>query len=352
MKPSFRFSPLAVSALFLAAAFATQSLAQGAHHPFAVGVNEGAASATGFSGWLLAQESGFYRLLTGAIRAARESASAGWTLAGLSFGYGVFHAAGPGHGKAVIASYMVANERVLRRGLVICLAAALLQGFVAVALVGVAFLILGTTAKHMTAAANVIEIASYVGVIILGAMLLAAKGAAVVALWRQAPARKLAPELAGVFGPALAAGGASARFFADDCSAAHMHGPDCGHFHAADPATLDAGFSWKKALLTVAAAGSRPCSGAILVLVFASAQDIFLAGCGAVLAMSLGVAITTGALATSAVFAKKAAARFVGADSWRPMMAGRLFEAAAALAVLVFGLALLMTTLSGGVMRG
>ena len=125
------------------------------------------ASAAGY----LAQESGFYRLLTGAIRAVKESGSAAWTLAALSFGYGVFHAAGPGHGKAVIASYMVANERVLRRGLAICLAAAILQGLVAVALVGAAFLVLGATAKHMTAAANWIEIASYVGVIVLGATL-------------------------------------------------------------------------------------------------------------------------------------------------------------------------------------
>jgi nickel/cobalt transporter (NicO) family protein len=346
LKPS---SPLtSVSAVLIAVAFATQCLAQGVHHPFAVGVSEGAGSATGLSGWILAQESGFYRLLTGAIRAARENGSAAWALAGLSFGYGFFHAAGPGHGKAVIASYMVANERVLRRGLVISLAAGLLQGLLAIALVGIAFLVIGTTAKHMTAAANAVEIASYVGVIVLGAALLVSKGAALAAVWRQAPAR--APGyVPGAFGPLQAAEGPSARFFAEDCGAAHMHGLDCGHFHAPDPQNLDAGFSWKKALLTVAAAGSRPCSGAILVLVFASAQDIFLAGCGAVLAMSLGVAITTGALASTAVFAKKAALRFAGAQSWRALMLGRLFEAAAALAVLAFGVALLYAILSGGV---
>jgi nickel/cobalt transporter (NicO) family protein len=335
-------APLAVLCLVLA--FSAQCLAQGAHNPFAVGVNEGAASVDGVGGWILAQESWFYRLLTGAVRATKESAAAGGTLAALSFGYGVFHAAGPGHGKAVIASYMVANEKILRRGLLISLAAALLQGLVAVALVGIAFLILGTTAKHMTAAANIVEIVSYVGVIALGATLVVAKGAALAAAWRQAPVASFA---SGAFTPVGATGSASSRFFADDGGTAHMHGPDCGHFHAPDPSTLDAGFSWRNALLTVAAAGSRPCSGAILVLVFASAQGIFLTGCEAVLAMSLGVAITTGALATLAVLAKQTVAHYAKADSWRVMIAGRLFEFAAALAVMVFGAALLVAALSG-----
>ena len=53
----------------------------------------------------------FYRALSGLIRAAKTDGSAYWSLIGISFIYGVFHAAGPGHGKAVISSYMVANER-------------------------------------------------------------------------------------------------------------------------------------------------------------------------------------------------------------------------------------------------
>jgi nickel/cobalt exporter len=354
LKPSSPSPHPILLAFLFAAALASPALAQGVHHPFAVGAYEGAASASGVGGWILAQESGFYRLLTGAIRAVKESGSAAWTLAALSFGYGVFHAAGPGHGKAVIASYMVANERVLRRGLAICLAAAILQGLVAVALVGAAFLVLGATAKHMTAAADWIEIASYVGVIVLGATLCASKGAAVAAAWRQRP-RAAGDLVLSAFGPLPSTGAnlqtAGAQFFAEDGSCL-AHGSGCSHFHAPDPAALDGGFSWRQACLTVAAAGSRPCSGAILVLVFASAQGIFLAGCAAVLAMSLGVAITTGALATSAVYAKKIVAHYARGDSWRTMMAGRLFEAAAALAVLVFGLALLTAALYGGAARG
>ena len=70
------------------------------------------------------------------LRNAKADGSAVWGLLGLSFLYGIFHAAGPGHGKAVISSYVVANEETWRRGVVLSFASALLQAFVAVAFVG------------------------------------------------------------------------------------------------------------------------------------------------------------------------------------------------------------------------
>ena len=315
----------------------SQSLGQGMHHPFAVGANEGATGpARGVSGWILAREAGFYRLLSGAIRAAKQSGAAAWGLAGLSLAYGIFHAAGPGHGKMVIASYMLANERALRRGLVIAFGAALLQGFGAVAIVGIGAMVFRATAKHMTAAANAVEIASYAGIAVLGGALVYVKGSALLSAWRAAPAL------------AVAAGGKARAFRAADCAENHVHGPGCTHFHAPHPRTLGAGFSWKSALLTMMAAGSRPCSGAILVLVFALAQGIFSAGVFAVAAMSLGTAITTAALASAAVLAKNAAVKYSKAGSRQALIAGRLFEAGAALAVLGLGLVLLFAAFAGG----
>ncbi len=314
----------------------TQSLGQGAHHPFAVGANEGAmGSARGVSGWILAQEAGFYRLLGGAIRAAKQSGAAAWGLTGLSLAYGIFHAAGPGHGKMVIASYMLANERALRRGLVIAIGAALLQGFSAVAIIGIGAVVFRATAKHMTAAANAVEIASYAGIAVLGGALVYVKGAALLSAWRSLPA------------VTVAAGGTANSFLAEDCSLGHAHGPGCAHAHAPDPRALGAEFSWKSALLTTMAAGSRPCSGAILVLVFALAQGIFSTGVFAVLAMSLGTAITTAALASTAVFAKNVAVKYSKAGFGRAVIPGRLFEAGAALAVLGLGLALLFAAFTG-----
>src|SRR5678809_1166492 len=102
----------------------------------------------------------FYRMLSGLIRAAKADGSAAYTLLGISFLYGVFHAAGPGHGKAVISSYLVANEETWRRGVVLSFASALLQALVAVAIVGIAAVLLNATAATMKRAVDVIEIVS------------------------------------------------------------------------------------------------------------------------------------------------------------------------------------------------
>lgn len=325
--------------LLLAVLLPAQSLGQGFHHPFAVGANEGAiGSAQGIGGWILAKEAGFYRLLSAAIRAAKEGGMASWGLLGLSFAYGIFHAAGPGHGKAVIASYMFANERALRRGIAIAFGAAVLQGLSAIAVVGISAILVKATAQHMKAAVNAVEIASYAVITALGASLVYVKSAALLWAWRGAPA-------AATLG---AAGKKTLMLAVDDCSADHVHGPGCGHFHAPDPRKLEAGFSWKSSLLTMIAAGLRPCSGAILVLVFALSQGIFPAGVYAVAAMSLGTAMTTAALASGAVLVKNLSIRYSKAGSRGVILAGRLFEVMAAFTVLGLGLALLVAAFAGG----
>ena len=116
--------------------------------------------AGGIVGWLLAKQSEFYREMSSTIRAAKSDGSAVWTLLAISFAYGIFHAAGPGHGKAVISSYLVANEETWRRGVVLSFASALLQALVAVVIVAVCAWLLNATAKTMCGAEKAIEIAN------------------------------------------------------------------------------------------------------------------------------------------------------------------------------------------------
>ncbi len=98
--------------------------------------------ADGVIGWIFAKQAEFYREMSRTIRAAKSDGSAVWTLLAISFAYGIFHAAGPGHGKAVISSYLVANEETWRRGIVLSFASAMLQAIVAVAIVGIAAVLL------------------------------------------------------------------------------------------------------------------------------------------------------------------------------------------------------------------
>jgi nickel/cobalt exporter len=114
-----------------------------------------------------------------------------------------------------------------------------------------------------------------------------------------------------------------------------------GHAHAPEPAELT-GRDWlKRGLAAVVAVGLRPCSGAIIVLVFALAQGLFLIGVASTFAMGLGTAITVAAIATLAVGARGLASRFAKTKPGAGMILLRALETAAAVVIILFGAALL-----------
>ncbi|KAB1072849.1 nickel/cobalt transporter [Methylobacterium planeticum] len=274
--------------------------------PFGIGFREAAPAATGLGGWLLALQASFSRSLQGAVSALK--AGGGWgPLVGLGFAYGVFHAAGPGHGKAVIAGYIVAGERALLRGFGLSAAAALLQALVAIAIVGIGVLLLGTTAAGMTRAGGAIETVSFALVAVIG----------LAVTWRKAG------RLAALGTPQQACG------------------PDCGHVHLADAEAIGRLGTRRERAGVVLAAGSRPCAGAVLILVFCASQGMLCAGVLATFAMALGTALTTGALASLAVFAKVLALRLAGGRGEAGLLAVGALELLAAAFVLVLGLAML-----------
>src|SRR5437588_7072082 len=183
-KATFWFLLLAASALLLA--LGTDAFAQfGVPRPQAP-----PPGPEGIAGWLIAKQAEFYRMLSGTIRAAKTDGSAVWLLMGISFAYGIFHAAGPGHGKAVISSYLVANEETWKRGVTLSFASALLQALVAVAVVGIAAALLGATAGTMNRAVWWIEIVSYGLIAAMGARLLWVKGGGFLREWAAVRAPK------------------------------------------------------------------------------------------------------------------------------------------------------------------
>lgn len=292
-------------------------------------------AASGLVGWLLAKQSEFYRQISATIRAAKSDGSAVWTLLFISFAYGIFHAAGPGHGKAVIASYLVANRETARRGIALSFASALMQSLVAILIVGISAWVLNATAKTMCKAEGAIEIASYALIALFGLRLVWVKGGTLIGALQAA---QPVPAIAGVphdHHDHHNHGHAHAHHHD------HVHDEHCGHSHGPTPSELAGPGGWRRGFAAILTVGIRPCSGAILVLVFALAQGLFWAGIAATFLMGLGTAITVAAIAIVAVFAKDVAARLsVGRDGGGALFM-RGIEFAAAGLVLLFGAGLL-----------
>ena len=291
----------------------------------------------GLIGWILAKQSEFYREMSTTIRAAKSDGSAVWTLLGISFAYGIFHAAGPGHGKAVISSYLVANEETARRGIVLSFASALLQALVAVALVAVLAWLLNATAKTMCSAEKAIEIASYALIAAFGARLVWTKGGGFMRALQAKPAVAAAHH----HNHGHDHGHHGHDHHHHDHDHGHVHDEHCGHSHGPTPDQLAGPGGWQRGLGAIFAVGLRPCSGAILVLVFALAQGLFWAGIAATFVMGLGPAITVATIAVVAVSAKGLARRLSAGSEGGGALIMRGIEFGAAGLVLLFGLGLL-----------
>jgi ABC-type nickel/cobalt efflux system permease component RcnA len=299
--------------------------AQAQGSPFGVGPSQAPAGPSGISGWILTEQARFFKSLSAAIREAKADGSAAYGLFWLSFLYGIFHAAGPGHGKAVISAYLLADGSTIPRGIALSSLAALAQAVTAIVLVGVAAVLLGATARAMGETVRILELGAYSLIVAFGLALAWRKGKALVqalAVWRNPQAH--------------------AEVHAHDHGHDHhIHDEHCGHSHGPEPVELE-GRGWlKRGLGAVVAVGLRPCSGAILVLVFTLSQGIFLIGVVSTLAMAAGTAITVAVIAIMAVGAREIAGWLASGRDGLGTVAFRGLELAGAFLVIAVGVLLL-----------
>jgi ABC-type nickel/cobalt efflux system permease component RcnA len=337
------FLALGALAAFLLAA----PLADAAQSPFGIATPD--SSGYYFGGplgplfaWVAVHQAHFYRALTASLASLRNDPSGLWLLFGLSFIYGVFHAVGPGHGKAVISSYMLASGDSARRGIVLSFLSAAVQAVSAVVVVAVGTIILRVSAVGMTFATDWIGIVSFAAITVFGAWLLWTK-------IRGDHRRRQAVAFQPVAG----------QFVCDDPT---HDAPGAIHINCCAPLPAPAGTPivaappvdslgafLRRAWSAIVAVGIRPCSGAIIILVFALSQGFFAAGVAATFVMAAGTGLTVAAIALVAMSAKGIALRVTGAGSSRgALLLGRTIEIGGAAAVFLFGLVLLGGALATG----
>lgn len=226
----------------------------------------------------------------------------------MSFAYGVFHAAGPGHGKAVISAYVLSSGESTLRGVLLSFASAFVQALSAILIVFIGSIMLRLTAQSMTLATRWIEVASYALITLLGGWLLISR---------------------------LSGRGHHHH--------PHAHGDDGhpGHDHSHSSRDLArTKLRISSALTAVLAVGIRPCTGAIIILVFALSQGLLAAGVAATFIMALGTGLTVALLATLAVCARDVALQLAGGGAGISM-AAKVVEILGGLAILTFGLLML-----------
>jgi nickel/cobalt exporter len=281
--------------------------------------------------WMQEKQTGFYKKIATSMAQLRSTSStaAAWTILSLSFLYGVFHAAGPGHGKAVVTGWLLATENELKRGLALAFLSALFQSLTAIIIVSALVLFVSGASAMARDVADVLESVSYLMIAGMGLFL----------IWRtfRSTAQVQTKTLAGPF----------ELVSRPSSGVDHVHDEHCGCGHAHAPAAADVKgeWTWKRLVTMAFAVGLRPCSGAILVLIGSYTIGLYTAGVVAVLAMGLGVFITVAAIATSAVFAKSLALRLTSADNpWTSFIA-RWGRVAIGLCITGFGLLLFMGSL-------
>jgi ABC-type nickel/cobalt efflux system permease component RcnA len=221
-------------------------------------------------------------------------------LIGLAFVYGVLHAAGPGHGKAVAVSYLMSHGKKLKAGILVGNLIAGFHGVSGVVLVlTVSFVVQKTITGSVDAVTRTTQLISYSLIALLGAGLLLKT----LISWHRE----------------------------GNGQAGNSHGR----------AAFIRGMTLPMAL----AVGLVPCPGVVLVMLFCVSLNVI--GLGIVLAsfQTLGMAFTISAVGIVALTGKRLALGATGHHEKLSHLVQRAIETAAALAVLLLGLLLLLAAL-------
>jgi nickel/cobalt transporter (NicO) family protein len=303
----------------------------------------------------------FNQHMTAAVLAIHRGGGA-WTLLLLSFLYGVVHAIGPGHGKAVVSSYLLATRQTLRNGVLLAFIAALTQALGAIILIFVAAMVLHLTSVSITRATAQFELISGLLVLLLGCWLVWSK---ILSPLRSTslgfeplpalipPPRQLAlkKDQNRFQASAVMAADAITSPGTMDTAAASLRFPvprgvpgrlqcSCGQLHLPDVNVATVRIGWRNVWPILGATALRPCTGALIVLVFAISQRLWGVGILSTFLMGLGTAMTVSATAVLTVFAHRFAVVLTSADTHFCYRVIRAIEVCGAIIVLAVGILL------------
>ncbi|WP_419903947.1 nickel/cobalt transporter [Kiloniella sp.] len=234
----------------------------------------------------------------------------------ICFLYGVFHAIGPGHGKAVIAAYTLTTDTRVLPSIALAMASSFMQGLTAIIIVGVSYFVIESGVRSASLAAeDVMEPLSYGAVLVVGLVL----------FWR----------------------GLRYPVHAECDHSEHDHEKKCcSHPHMPSADQISKIKRWRDLIGIVLAVGLRPCTGALLVLILAFVLGHWAGGLAAVVAMSFGTGITVSFLAVVARGARYPLIKALDEMGIHAGVVGRFVSVAGGIIIILIGGMLLIETLT------
>lgn len=228
--------------------------------------------------------------------AKTELVTSGISLVSLAFIYGVLHSLGPGHGKLIVTTYLATHPTKVKISLILTILSALLQALVAIVVVSVLLLLFNSTMREVNNEANQLISLSFYSVVILGS----------IVIWRNAKSlfkgRYSRPTPINITAIKPVINNHNNQGSAIPRNSLSTHKPQhnmcgCGHVHFAGAEDVNKASSLKEYLAIIFSVGLRPCTGAIMVLLFSNMLGLYWLGIVSALFMSVGTALTTSTIA-------------------------------------------------------
>ncbi|WP_117232683.1 nickel/cobalt transporter [Vibrio maerlii] len=238
---------------------------------------------------------------------------AGSYLIGFSFVYGMLHSLGPGHGKVIVSTYLATHPAKAKASLVLTIVSALAQALVAITLVSVLIWGFSASMRVVNEKANSFVMLSFALVAVMGAWICWKALKQIFQSMRQEKlkVKNLTPISAqsSLSAPAITFQSAAIG------SIKHTHHSHadcgCGHKHVADADAINQANSLKEYAGLIMSIGLRPCTGAVMVLLFANVVGIYWMGVLSALAMAVGTALTTSIIAMMTLTGKHLVKRYL-----------------------------------------
>lgn len=244
----------------------------------------------------------------------------------LSVVYGALHSLGPGHGKLIVTTFLATHPSKVKHSLILTIVSALMQAIVAILLVSILVFLFNNSMRDVNGKAVQLISFSFLVMAILGGFIVLR---ALKKLFTSIKHKEHSHEH-------------------DHHEHEHNHdGSCCGHKHFASAEEINNATTWQAYAGIIISIGIRPCTGAIMALLFANVIGIYWLGVVSAFMMAIGTAITTSTIALLTISGKKIINGYLNHNEHKSSTNNTLLQLFGGLILLLLGLLLFNTPTIG-----